>query len=108
MDTSRQIQQELEHAEQARQRGNEGQARVCARRAAGMAARDYLNRHGQAVRTPSAYDLLRLLVDDPGIPPDIHQAAAYLTLRVDEEFKLPAGVDLILEARNLCEKLKTM
>jgi hypothetical protein len=33
------------------------------------------------------------------------QPAEYLTLRVDEEFKLPAGVDLIREARMLCAQL---
>ena len=36
------IEAEFEKAEQARRRGNEGQARVCARRAAGIAIREYL------------------------------------------------------------------
>jgi len=36
-----QIDAEFKHAEQARSRGNEGQARVCARRAVGIAAREY-------------------------------------------------------------------
>ena len=41
MDWQAEIQAELEKAQQARARGNEGQARVCARRAAGIAAREY-------------------------------------------------------------------
>lgn len=99
------LETEFERARAARERGNEGQARVCARRAAGIAIREYYDRHGQTVRTPSAYDLLRLLTEDPHLAPDLKQAAAYLTLRVTEEFKLPVEVDLIEEARKLCDGL---
>jgi hypothetical protein len=41
-----QIEKEFELAERARANGNEGRARVCARRAAGIAAREYLTRKG--------------------------------------------------------------
>jgi HEPN domain-containing protein len=99
------LQNEFERAEVARARGNEGQARVCARRAAGIAIREYYARRGQAVRTPSAYDLLQLLVEEPHLSPDLKQAATYLTLRVTEEFKLPIDVDLLVEARRLCDGL---
>jgi hypothetical protein len=100
-----QIDVEFEHAEQARARGNEGKARVCARRAAGIAAREYFVRRGQTIRTPSAYDLLKLLIEDPSLRDDLRQIAAHLTLRVDEEFKLPVDIDLIVEAKKLCEEL---
>ncbi len=105
MNIQTQINAEFERAEQARARGNDGQARVCARRAAGIAAREYFARHGRAVRTPSAYDVLGLLADEPLLSPELKQSAAYLTLRVNEEFNLPVDVDLIAEARKLCEKL---
>ncbi len=105
MDWRAQIQAELELAEQARERGHEGRARVCARRAAGIAVREYLQRQGRPLRTPSAYDLLRLLQAEPHLPPDLRRAAAHLTLRVNEAFKLPPDVDLIAEARTLCEAL---
>ena len=112
MDWQTQIQNEFNRAEQSRARGNEGQARVCARRAAGIAAREYLSRRGQPVRiseailrTPSAYDLLKLLVEDPLLSADLRQAAVYLTLRVNEEFKLPVNVDLVAEAKKLCDEL---
>jgi HEPN domain-containing protein len=104
-DWKAQLQTEFERAEDARARGNEGQARVCARRAAGIAIREYYTRRGQAVRTPSAYDLLQLLAGEPHLSPDLKQAAAYLTLRVTEEFKLPIDVDLLAEARKLCNGL---
>jgi len=96
---------EFERAVQARARGNEGQARVCARRAAGIAAREYFTRRGEVVRTPSAYDLLRRLTEDAQLPAELRQAAGYLTLRVNEEFKLPVDVDLVAEAHKLCDEL---
>ena len=100
-----QIQAEFERAAQARARGNEGQARVCARRAAGIAAREYFVRRGKIIRTPSAYDVLNLLAEDPELSDELRQIAGNLTLRVNEEFKLPPDMDLIMDARKLCEEL---
>lgn len=104
-DWKAQLETEFERAEAARARGNEGQARVCARRAAGIAIREYYARRGQLIRTPSAYDLLQLLTDEPQLSTELKQAAAYLTLRVTEEFKLPVDVDLLNEAHKLCDGL---
>jgi HEPN domain-containing protein len=100
-----QIEKEFELAARARARGNEGQARVCARRAAGIAIRDYLARRGIPPRSASAYDLLNLLKDDPLLPPDLKLIADHLTLRVTEEFKLPVDADLVAEAKKLCDEL---
>ena len=92
---------ELEKAQVARSAGNEGMTRVCARRAAGMAARDFLTRHGVRSCRDSAYDSLRKLAAFSGLPAELTQAAAYLTLRVNVEFGLPENIDLISEARKL-------
>lgn len=105
MDWQLQIAREFDRAEKARQAGNEGQARVCARRAAGIAIREYLGRRGLPARNPSAYELLGLLTDLPDAPPDAKQAAVMLTLRVTESFTLPVDVDLLEEARRLCKSL---
>lgn len=99
------IHEELEKAAQARGRGNEGQARVCARRAAGIAVREYLARRGIRPPSTSAYDLLNLIKDDPFLPPDLKSIAEHLTMRVTEEFKLPVNVDLITEAEIFCAQL---
>lgn len=104
-DWTEEIKREFERAEQARARGNEGQARVCARRAAGIAAREYFTRRGEQVRTSSAYDLLNLLKDDPRLSSDLKLIADHLTLRVTEEFKLPVDVDLVAESKRFCEDL---
>ncbi|MCC6498937.1 MAG: hypothetical protein IT313_01575 [Anaerolineales bacterium] len=99
------IASELEKAEQARAQGNEGRARVCARRAAGLAAREFLTQRGIRPPSASAMDLLNLLMDDPHLSPDLKRIASHLTLTVTKEFKLPAEIDLIAEARILCNTL---
>jgi len=104
-DWQSEMQAEFERAGQARTRGNEGQARVCARRAAGIATREYFTRRGERIRTPSAYDLLNRLAEEQSLSAELRQSARYLTLRVNEEFKLPVNVDLVAEARKLCDEL---
>lgn len=98
-------QKEIDRANDVRAKDNEGQARVCARRAAGVVLREYFSRRNIATPSPSAYDLLKILLEMNDLPTDIRQSAEYLTLRVDGDFKLPEGVDLIKEAQLLCEQL---
>lgn len=100
-----QLEAEFLRAEQARLRGNEGQARVCARRAAGIAIREYYARQAKRLSSPSAYDLLNLLKEEPRLSPALRRAVDHLTLRVNEDFKLPVDADLIAEARSLCRLL---
>jgi hypothetical protein len=96
-----QFESELARAEEARGRGNEGRARVCARRAAGLVAREYFTHRGMPVTSLSAVDLLNQLGDDPRLPFELKVVLQHLTLRVNEDFKLPADVDLIAETRTL-------
>jgi HEPN domain-containing protein len=105
MDWKKEMAAEFEKAQEARSRGKEGQARVCARRAAGIAARQYLLRQAIQPRSVSAYDLLNQLKDDPQLSSDLRLIANLLTLRVTEDFKLPVNVDLVAEARKFCEEL---
>jgi hypothetical protein len=107
MDWQTEMNAEFEKGEAARTRGNEGQARVCARRAAGIAIREYLLRQGIRPPSVSAYDLLNMLKADPKLAgrPDLKLIAEHLTLRVTEEFKLPVSADLLAEARTFCEEL---
>jgi hypothetical protein len=105
-DTTEAINKEFERAEQARAKNNEGQARVCARRAAGIAIRDHFTKNGIYTPNTSAYDLLNRLKEQPHLPPEMKLFADHLTLRVTEEFKLPVEADLIAEAKALCEWLE--
>lgn len=104
-DWQEQLKKEFEKAQQARVARNEGQARVCARRAAGIAIREYMNRKGIKVPSMSAYDLLNLLKDEPDLSPDLRLIVDHMTVRVTEEFQLPFDADLIAEARILCNNL---
>jgi len=92
---------ELEKAERARLAGNEGRARVCARRAAGIAARDFLSRHGIRLRDRSAYTALQALAEFPALALDLRIATLHLTARLTQAFTLPMDADLIADARKL-------
>jgi hypothetical protein len=105
------IAEELARGEAARLTGLEGRARVCARRAAGVAVREYLYQRGVTAPGTSAYDLLAFLQDMPGNLPveklaEIRQAAGHLLERVNENFTLPVEVDLLEEARRLARALE--
>jgi hypothetical protein len=100
-----QLETELADADSARAIGNEGRARVCCRRAAGKAIREYLSRRGISASEKSAYDLINQLTEMPDIPPDLKEICVHLTMRVSEEFTLPADVDLVDETRQLCSAL---
>ncbi len=104
-DLKTQLRNEFEKAQQARIKKNEGQARVCARRAAGIAIRDYLSRKGIKVPNMSAYDLLNLLKEDALLPLNLKLIVDHLTVRVTEEFELPFDADLVAESRVLCDWL---
>jgi hypothetical protein len=105
MDWKIKFDREIQIAVQARQHDNEGQARVCARRAAGVVVHEYFIRRGVPVRNDSAYDLLKNLSGVAGLPEELRQAAEFLTLRVTEEFKLPVEVDLLQAAQTLAKGL---
>lgn len=100
------IAEELARGEAAREAGLEGRARVCARRAAGAAIREYLELRGLTPQVSSAYDLLVEFQRMPEIPADWREAAEALLARVDESFSLPEQVDLLAQARWLAQQLE--
>ena len=92
---------ELAQANTARETGNEGQARVCARRAAGIAIRAFLLYYQKPVLSSSAVDLIQWVQTQPDLPEEARTAASRLLLRVTPDFRLPIEADLILETRQL-------
>lgn len=100
------IEEELARGAQARRDGFEGRARVCARRAAGAAIREYMALKGLPASGPSAYDLLAGLQDEPSLSAQMRQAIERLLARVDENYTLPADVDLLEDARWLAAELE--
>jgi hypothetical protein len=100
------IAQELLRGQAAQSEGLEGRARVCARRAAGAAAREYLRLKGLPAAGDSAYDLLVTLQNLAQLDPQVRVVAGHMLERVDETFSLPGQTDLLEEARWLAEKLE--
>ena len=96
--------QELAHAEEARASGNEGRARVCARRAAGIVAAEFIRRRG-GQPPASAYGLLRHLQALPGVSAQVQETAGHFLVRVTTEHNLPMAADLVAEAGWLAEEL---
>lgn len=101
-----QIEAELANGEAARKNGNEGMARVCARRAAGILIREYLAEKHVQIPNSSAHDLIIFLRDTPEISEDIQKILDHLIARVDSEHNLPESIDLIKETRWLVQHLK--
>jgi len=97
------IETELAQAQKAREAGNEGQARVCARRAAGIAIREWYKRrlgsgwHGDALKQ------LQRLQTDALAPENVRAAAQRLTTKVDFDHTLPFENDPIEDARRIIE-----
>ncbi|MCI0521259.1 MAG: hypothetical protein L0Z70_13515 [Chloroflexi bacterium] len=92
-------------AQKARGDGNEGMARVCARRAAGIVAGEYFLRLGIAFTDPSAYERLKYLTHLEQTSPEVRQIASHFLARVSTDWTLPLDADLLQEARWLAEQL---
>ena len=96
---------ELELAEDARGSGNEGRGRVCARRAAGHVAGEYLHRQGIRINTNSALDRLRYLETYPELSTEDVEIIHHFLIHTTPEHKLPINADLIADVYLLVNKL---
>lgn len=96
----------MERAKLARSKGNEGMARVCARRAAGIVIGQYLVRRGYLNLSRSAYERLSLFSSLPDVDERLKDAVKHLLLRINPEHQLPIEVDLISEAQMLAGTLQ--
>jgi len=92
---------ELSNAMIARSMGNEGKARVCARRAAGIIIGEYLKRQGFNNLNQSAYDRLSIFNKLPNIDPYLKVISTHFLLKVNHDHELPGNVDLIAEVQTL-------
>lgn len=90
---------EIAMAESAQNEGNEGKARVCARRAAGIVIGEFIDRHQKTGYSPtSSYSRLQYLQTISDLPPKVKEVAEHMLARVDENHNIPYDVDLISEA----------
>jgi hypothetical protein len=98
-------QAEIQQAIKARQAGNEGKARVCARRAAGIIIGEYLRRQGTPPTSASAILRLQHLQMLPEVAPRLREVAGYFLARVTPEHTLPVEADLVKEVQWLGREL---
>jgi hypothetical protein len=96
---------EVKGAFMARSDGNEGMARVCARRAAGIIIGEYLNQHGYTGVSNGAYDRLSLFTNLNEVDEKYKEVAKHFLMRVNPDHNLPMKVDLISEVIWLEENL---
>jgi len=97
---SNQIESELKQAREAQAAGNAGRARVCARRAAGMAIREWSGKSGDALK-----QLGRLQMDNAA-PENVREAAQRLSTKVQVDHTLPFESDPIEDARVIITYLR--
>ena len=97
----RRVAREMAMADDARAAGREGRARVCARRAAGLAARHRLEQSGSPARSRSALDALKALAAMDDFSPALRNAALRLTNRVTQGHVLAHAEDPLADARRV-------
>jgi hypothetical protein len=95
------FQAEINRAENARSVGNEGMARVCARRAVGIVLGEYFQRNKIPLDNLSAYSRLRYNEKIPGISNDLLIKIQHFLVRVSPDYTLPVDADLIVEAQQI-------
>ena len=92
------IKLELDQAYHFRSRGNEGRARVCARRAAGWAVAAFRHQRSGVETHLNAYHQLRWFRKLDDMPIELRMAADRLTTHVTMSHELPHGQDPLDDA----------
>ena len=105
------ITQELKLAAHSQEKGNEGKARVCARRAAGWAIQEHLRQQGISLDNNNALDHIKYFAAQAGHSSQTAAVLHHLLIKLEKEsleseayYPIP-GVDLVREAQWLVEKL---
>lgn len=93
------IEQELKAAEAACKMGNDGKARVCARRAVAIADDAWLAKQSDQPFRGDALAHLRRIQQDMSVPLSIREAAVRLSTAVTQKDSAPFSTDPIGDAR---------
>jgi hypothetical protein len=93
------IGKEFSQATQAASEGNSGMVRVCARRAAGIAIRFWLQQHPRKFWGMDAMNQLRNVHLDQSVPLGVRSAARRLTARITPEFEPPQKSDPLEDSK---------
>ncbi len=99
------ISKEFTTAQQALSEGNEGKARVCSRRAAGIAITWYLSKVPRPGWHADALHQLLHLKDDTTFSPEVRDAALRLTTKISGRFAYPFSTNPIADARIIVDAI---
>lgn len=99
------IEMELTDGRDSREREKEGRARVCARRAAGLALGIYYEKSIGKSPPKSAYKLLQWFSEREEISQDLRDSANRLTVRVTPAFRLPHDEDPLEDAQIIIDAI---
>jgi len=89
---------ELERGRAAQAAGQAGRARVCARRAAGLAIKAWYQARAGGLWGGDALTQLRRLQAEAAVPDGVRAAAGRLTTTVDGDHALPFADDPLVDA----------
>lgn len=105
------LQKELDNARKAEASGNQGKARVCARRAAGWAIQAHLEKQNLSLESNNALDHIKYFAAQEDLPARYYEVLHHLKIKMekdslDEDAYYPIeGVNLVEEAQWLAEDL---
>lgn len=105
------ITQELKLAAQSQDKGNEGKARVCARRAAGWAIQEHLRQQGISLGNNNALAHIKYFSAQSGHSSETAAVLHHLLVKLEKDsfesdpYYPIQGVDLVSEAQWLVEEL---
>lgn len=100
-----QIARELAMGYQARSSGLEARARVCARRAVGIALRSYFSQRHTGSARLSVVEMIQTYQALPDVSSEIQTVCSHLLARVNPDYELPIPADLLAEAKILIDSI---
>jgi len=86
-------------AEDSRSAGNEGRARVCSRRAVGVALGEFFRINDIPDPGPSAMDRMKYFISRNDLPAAPREIMGHFIVKIDYDHQLPIQADLIAEAK---------
>ena len=102
------IQQEISTARESVDVGNDGKARVCARRAAGWAIQWFVSRNARPSWRTDAMSQLRHLQSDESFSSNVRDAASRLSTRISDRFEYSPSADPIEDAIIIINEITRM
>lgn len=102
-----QIETELSNASLFKLNDELGKSRVCARKAAGLALRFWLQQNQKIEEAISPFKAIEFFYAMPDIPPEMQKIAGHLLQKVDADYHFPEHINLIKAAEKIVKFVKS-